>query len=326
MYDNHAYGLYFALNVNTTPTSTEIYFESNDAMCYTGCGKISREKIRAINSTANNSTNITRSPHLSELVGIRFPNQPKINECNKWKIWETMIYENDEESEVVTRFYEEILHFCQSFYNSGFDRETDKESFILEERIKFLYNGYQVIYTFPVQGGKLERERKYYEIFTSVQNDSMALTNIRLNITEMKYFQFPNQISTQQIHEIANPEAIRYQMTSLVVSLFDTLDRFNVKLVKDDFRHENEFCETSLNECETIFDAIIYDHGTAKALEVFIENLFPRFLKAKSLTRSNEFFKNIVTSGIINQVISAVDDGMRRQRNDPSLAFIDYNY
>ena len=316
MYDNHAYGLYFALNVNTTPTSTEIYFESNDAMCYTGCGKISREKIRAINSTTNNSTNITRSPHLSELVGIRFPNQPKINECNKWKIWETMIYENDEESEVVTRFYEEILHFCQSFYNSGFDRETDKESFILEERIKFLYNGYQVIYTFPVQGGKLERERKYYEIFTSVQNDSMASTNIRLNITEMKYFKFPNQISTQQIHERANPEAIRYQMTSLVVSLFDTLDRFNAKLENWNLPYDSE----------TIFDATIYDHRTAKALEVFIKKVIPNFLKTKSLTRSNEFFKGIITSGMINQVMNVVSDDMRRQRNDPSLAFINYDY
>ena len=313
MYDNHAnWGLYFALNVNTTPTSTEIYFESNDATCYMGCERKSRERTRALNSTANISTNITRSPHLSELVGIRFPNQPKFNECNKWKIWETMIYENDEtnESEVVTRFYEEFLHFCRLNKYSVFDRETDKESFILEEKVKFLDNGYQINYTFPFtytlnQRGKLN-EKTYYEIFTSVQNDSMALTNIHLNFSEIivKYPSNPNQI----------PFAIVYQRTSLVVSLFDTLDRFNAKL---------ENWNGELLYPETIFDAIIYDHGTAKSLDVLIKKLIPRFLKSKSLTRSNEFFRNIVTSGIMNQIIHVIEDGIHV---DDERRNYDYDY
>ena len=94
-----------SLNLNTTPTSTEIYLEgekySSPNECYEFDNHTTTTNLQENNETeinlgdvpVNNSTDSFLTPNLYRIIfggsdKILFPSQ--LNECNKYKIWQSI--------------------------------------------------------------------------------------------------------------------------------------------------------------------------------------------------------------------------------------------
>ena len=129
-----------SLNLNTTPTSTEIYLEGeiySPNSCYEFDNHTVTANFQVNNETEidqgdlplNNSTDSFLTPNLYQIIfGASdenlFPSQ--LNECNKYKIWESI----DQNDKKITRWYKDFLQSFGEYINGIYDyypRESQRD-------------------------------------------------------------------------------------------------------------------------------------------------------------------------------------------------------
>ena len=159
-----------SLNLKTTPTSSELYFEANWLKQNGTCpyyywsednqiGNLSnvtdqsgnlQERIGTNLRYKNESDSLTVSPtpHLSSMLGLKgeFTNYEDNELCQKYKIFETKVENNSDSKRIVTHVFKDIFHYFKEdpYANPLFDnrikkgRDVDQ---IFEENLLLIEDG-----------------------------------------------------------------------------------------------------------------------------------------------------------------------------------------
>ena len=271
-----------SLNLNTTPTSTEIYLEGDEYSFPNQCSEfynyapttlprenneteiddnderyLSRyDMMSRYNARlANNSADSLLTPHLYQIIFGARDFTTHSNECNKYKIWESI----DRNNVIVTRWYKDFLQFFGEYVTGKYhyySRERQNLSQIVEQIINFDENGYVIHNSFSTW-----ISNTFLGLITSVQNDG-PLMKIQMNLTKTMKVDMQYYTSLE---------------ASLDLQLHDGLDHYSAKLIKGDV----------VEGGEPIIDGTIHDSRSAKTLFVIFSKLVPSLMEVTSLTRSN---------------------------------------
>ena len=267
-----------SLNLNATPNSTEIYLEGDEYSFPNQCSEFynftptinfreNNETEIDLEDASNpyyflsdlrifkNSTDSSSTPHLLPIIFGESDFTLHSNECNKYKIWESI----DRNDEKITRWYNDFLQFFGEYVTGKYHyypRERQNKSRVFEQIIDFIDSGYVIQHSFstPISN-------TFMGLMTWVQNDGPLMKiNMKLtktNLVDLKYYYSVEAILDLQLH--------------------DGLDSYSIKLIKADLADGDK----------PIIDATIYDSRTAKTLFIIFNNLIPSMMKVTSLTRSN---------------------------------------
>ena len=287
-----------SLNLNTTPTSTEIYLEGEEYSLRKECYEFDNH-TPTTNLLENNETEIdqgdvpennsTGSFLTSNLYQIIFGASDKnlfpsnFNECNKYKIWESI----DQNDVKITRLYKDFLQLFGEYVSGQYHyypRERQHKSQVVEQIISFNDNGYIIHNGFPTANSETS-----FDFVTSVEKDGSVI-NINMNLTKIMLFDM--QYSTSKV-------------ASMDLQLHDGLGHYCAKLIKGDF----------VKGDEPIIDATIYDSGMTKSLAVIFDELVPRLMKITTLTRSNEFGYSSMASILAYFNMSGNIDNLEFEKN-----------
>ena len=287
-----------SLNMNTTPTSTEIYLEgekySSPNECYEFDNHTPTTSLQENNETeidqgdvpGNNSTDSLLTPNLYQIIfGANDKNlfSSQLNECNKYKIWESI--DQIEKGRKITRWYKDFLQFFGEYISGQYhyyprDRQRDH---VVEHVNSFNDNGYTIH-----NGFFAPNSDTFFAFITSVQNDG-PIINIHMNLTKLLF-----ATQYQPISKVA----------SLDLQLGNGAGQYSARLIKG-----KDLGLTRLKDIkdlakgdEPIIDATIYDPETTKTLSIIFYELVPRLMKITSLTRSNELLQRLYNYYINEQL------------------------
>ena len=265
-----------SLNLNTTPTSTEIYLEGDEYSIPNQCSEFDNytptNDLRENNETEidledGNSTDFSLTPHLFPMFFGASDSTLQSDECLKYKIWE-FIDHNDQK---VTRWYKDFLQFFGEYVTGKYyyyPREQQNKSQVVEQIIYFIDDGYVINNSFSTPSSNT-----FMGLSARGPNDG-PLVNIQMQLNQ-------TMLADLQYHKSVE--------ANLYLQLHDGLDRYSAKLTKTD----------AVDGDKPIIDATIYDSKTAKTLSIIFNKLVPSMMKVTSLTRSNaESIMNINMASI----------------------------
>lgn len=269
---------HLGFNFNTTATSSEIYLDTDasnwsrhrtffDLYC-------PQNSVR----NGNNSANVSITPHLSDVIGIKLPSEYELIGCNKLKIWKTEVLEN----EIITQIYVDPIFLLSTsllpigdwpdwYINDRSYQNIYKGLLLREEKIVFTENGYGIKNSFfdvlHGSGG--------VEFNLELQNGS-AQNTLQVMGTRISFPRLRNQ---------------RKLITNLQMSLDSSNDTFTAKVImgKDDIDDERE---------DKVIDGKFFNTGIVRASKYVIQQMIPRYLKSKSFTLSNTAYQNILQSNV----------------------------
>lgn len=288
----------FALNLNTTATSSEIYFETNDDRCndnsydgynnnrygrpqyspppryeppptqderdYSEYSRYYRNSTEEIDyeDDENNSTvvlPVSTLPHLSDFIGWSIQGSAEVTHCNKYKIWDTEF----DNGRGTTRIYKDFLLYIFGAPWSVIEREKETGQ-IFEENIVVKNDGYQIKKTFYAGG------RDSYSISANVKKDN---TKTSIQVSSKRYRGYPFDIR-------GNGSLYEDPIVSFDMEINESqTEKYKAKLVKGD---------------DKIFDAWFYDvlgmNGNIKDL---VNIRIPSYLNQKSFTLTNFILADI---------------------------------
>ena len=264
-----------SLNLNTTPTSSEIYFEANYIKGVND-PKRSNSCLNSVPSSSSledksNSTGVETIPHLSSLLGLKVKDWNfDFPPCWRYKILDTK-FDNDE---LITRVYKGIFNYFNhpDFSDPARLMEERLKSEFFEEKMILRHSGYQINHTFHNAHSALK-------IMTTMVNDTTKTT---LKVTLRTIQAYPSE---RRFDDIGT---FRMEMHEAQT------DRINIKVSTGGYYSEYHGIDKASDK---VLDAWLLDsshvHEGAKYLS---RHLIPSFMKNKMLIRSNKQLHGILSS------------------------------
>jgi len=271
----------WALNLNTTATTSEIYFESND-QCNDGGGydyygyssrryppppppynsygdygnfnETSEEEVEN-NSTTTNAT----LPHLSDFIGWNVEERSEVEDCNKFKIWETEF----DNGRGTTKIYKDLFLFLQ-FRSQRWTELRKETGQLFQENIAVHNDGYEINQTLSAVHSGLA--------FSANVEREPGITSIQLTLNGVNGYSWATSGPYYPPSE--------YQMARFGMEIDENQsEKYKAKL-----RVENE----------KIFDAWFYDAlGMNRDIKNLVNTHIPSYLNTKSATLTNFILADI---------------------------------
>jgi hypothetical protein len=269
----------YALNLNTTPTSSEIYFETNEQCdgndyydyspygyprqyppppypSYGNYNETSEEEVE------NNSTVVL--PHLSDFMGWNVQGRGEVKDCNKFKIWETEF----DNGRGITRIYRDLLIYL-NFHSPQFTERQKEKGQIFEENIVVQNDGYHIKKTYS-------DGRNGLAISAKVEKDSVKTS---IHLTSKSVRGYPFEITTSP-----RSNGSSYLSESPMASFDMEINEIITEKYKAKLRLGND----------KIFDAWFYDAlGMNRNVKDLVNAHIPRYLNQKSFTLTNFILADI---------------------------------
>ena len=308
------YSPLLSLNLKTTPTSSELYFEASwiKPMYLNGScpfwywseddqnGKsnnFTKASERNLESNVTSlkerdelhSTIVSPAPHLSSMIGLSSFSNVDLNRlCRKYKIFETKV----ENNYLVSRIYKDVLRFF-SHYGGSFDTTIKKGRIIdkiFEERFK---NGshWQGLNEYVMEH-TLSNGDQGFKIWTSGQVEPSVLYGTNPNFV-VALSKFDNLKTSPRYQD--NNEAQTPNITTVIQ------DIGYIKMELNETQPGEVHVQLQIeNPRQTIVDSTIFSSVIYEDAMYFIKESFPSFAKGKMLLRSNSRLHGILTSSIAN--------------------------
>jgi len=309
------YSPLLSLNLKTTPTSSELYFEASwiKAKYLNGScpfwywseddqngnsNNFTKASDRNLESNATSpkerdelhSTIVSPAPHLSSMIGLSSFSNVDLNKlCRKYKIFEAKV-ENDY---LVSRIYKDVLRFF-SEYGGSFDTAIKKGRIIDEVFEERFQNGshFQGLRGEYVLDYTSSNGDQGFKIWTSGQVEPSVLYGTNPNFV-VALSKFDNLKTSPRYQD--NNEAQTPNITTVIQ------DIGYIKMELNEAQPGEVHVQLQIeNPRQTIVDSTIFSSVIYEDAMYFIKELFPSFAKGKMLIRSNSRLHGILTSSIAN--------------------------
>ena len=282
----------FALNLKTTATTSEIYLETDNYRCirntYEDYSSSSSSSFRSKTNRFYNSTEeisseedesnstvvlpVSTLPHLSDFIGWSVQGDDEVNDCKKYKIFDTEF----DNGRGTTRIYRDLLIFIfgRGKHMSTIEHEMEIGQ-IFEENIAVKNDGYQINQTYSVNW------RNGHSISANVQNNGTK-TIIQISAKDINYY-------PGDYHKEISPGDIRFDRSdSLSGSTLTSLD------MEIDESQTQRYKSKLIVGNDKIFDAWFYDaFRTNRNIKDLVNTRIPHYLNQKSFTLTNFILADI---------------------------------
>ena len=315
-----------SLNLETTPTSSELYFEANwiepmylNGSCpfwYWSEDNLNGYSKKFTNGTGRNlqgnetspkdqyeldSTIISPAPHLSSMIGLSsFSNIDLNKACRKYKIFETKV----ENNYLVTRIYKDVQRFFSRDWGI-FDTRIKKGRImdqIFEEKFKNGSNIHDDMksnleYLYLRDGvyileHTLSNGDQGFKIWTKGRVEPSVSYGTKNNLVVVLYK--IDNIKTSPRYQDNNDA--QFPNTTTVIQDIGYIEIEMNEAQPGEVRVRLE----KRNPFQTIFGGTIFSSVLYEDAIYFIKELIPSFAKGKILVRSNSRLYGLLSSSIAN--------------------------